>query len=200
MGSKGFDFEHPSKIMKEIAKVTPSYGGMSYARLEGGGLQWPCPTKDHPGTAILQTERFVRGKGRFTPLKYTPPAEVPDDEYPLVLTTERSLYQYHTGTMTRKVEGINVLRGEELVEMNPADAQALGLVSGDTVRVISRRGKVTARVHVTPVSPPGVLCMTFHFAESPTNVLTNPATDPVAKIPEFKVCAVRVEKVASATA
>jgi len=197
MGGKGFDFDHPSHIMEELTRLTPSYMGITYDRLENGGLQWPCPAKEHPGTPILHTESFVRGKGRFTPLEYKPPAELPDDKYPLVLTTERSLYQYHTGTLTRKVEGLNVLQSEELVEMNPADAKAPGITDGEKVKVISRRGETTARVKITPISPPGVLCMTFHFAESPTNILTNPAVDPVAKIPELKVCAVRVEKVPS---
>ena len=128
------------------------------------------------------------------PLEYKPPAETPDREYPLVLTTECSLYHYHTGTMTRKVAGLNILRPTELVEMNPADAAALGLADGETVRVISRRGQITAKAEVTEKSPPGVVSMTFHFAESPTNVITNPALDPVAKIPELKVCAVRIEK------
>ncbi len=198
MGGKGFDFDHPSRIMEEIATVTPSYGGITYARLEKGGLQWPCPAEDHPGTPILHTESFIRGKGRFMPLEYKPPAELPDDEYPFILTTERSLYQYHTGTMTRKVEGIDVIHGEELIEINPEDAKSLAIANGEKVKVISRRGEVTVRVKVTPASPQGVFCMSFHFAESPTNILTNPAVDPVAKIPELKVCAVKVEKVLSA--
>jgi len=197
MGGKGFNFAHPSKIMEEIARLTPSYGGISYRRLEKGGLQWPCPTREHPGTPILHTDMFLRGKGRFIPLEYKPPAESPDDEYPLVLTTGRSLYHYHTGTLTRKAEGLNVFHGEELVEMNPLDAKTLGLNDGDRVKVTSRRGEVIARVKITPASPPGVVFMTFHFAESPTNILTNPAVDPVAKIPELKVCAVRVEKALS---
>jgi len=197
MGGKDFGFDHPSQIMEEIAYLTPSYGGITYERLEEGGLQWPCATKDDPGTPILHTDVFSRGKGRFIPLGYKPPAESPDEQYPLILTTERSLYQYHTGTMTRKVKGLNVLRGEELVEMNPRDAEALRVADGEKVRVISRRGEVIASVKVTPVSPPGVLSMTFHFTESPTNILANPAVDPIAKIPELKVCAVRVEKIPS---
>jgi len=194
MGTKGFDFEHPSQIMDEIASLTPSYGGISYSRLEKGGLQWPCPTPEHPGTPILHTELFTRGKGRFTPLEYKPPAELPDDEYPLILTTERSPYHFHTGTMTRKVKGLNTLRGEELVEINPSDASTLGIADGDMVKVTSRRGQIEAKARVTDVSPVGVISMDFHFAESPVNVLTNPALDPVSKIPELKVCAVRVEK------
>ncbi len=192
--AKGFDFEHPSQIMEEIARLTPSYGGISYERLEKEGLQWPCPTPEHPGTKFLHAETFTRGKGRFCPLEYKPPAELPDEEYPLILTTERSLYQYHTGTMTRKVKGLNTLRGEELVEINPADAAELGIADGEIVRVVSRRGEVTGRAKLTEILPPRVVCMSFHFAESPTNVLTNPALDPISKIPELKVCAVRVEK------
>jgi len=128
-------------------------------------------------------------------LEYKPAAELPDDEYPLLLTTERSLYHYHTGSITRKVEGLNTLRTNEWVEMNPKDASALGITDAETVKVISRRGEITSRVKVTDTSPPGVISMTFHFAESPTNVITSPALDPVAKIPEAKVCAVRVEKI-----
>jgi predicted molibdopterin-dependent oxidoreductase YjgC len=195
MGAKGFDFKDASQIMDEIASVTPSYGGISYKRLEKGGLQWPCPTPEHPGTPILHTQQFTRGKGQFIPLEYKPPVELPDKKYPLVLTTGRSLYHFHTGTMTRKVAGLNVLRKEGEVEINPADAASLGIADGDSVKVASRRGEVVAKANVTEISPEGVVFMTFHFAESPANRLTNPALDPVAKIPEYKVCAVRVEKV-----
>lgn len=195
MGGKGFNFESPSQIMEEISKLTPSYGGISYERLEIGRIQWPCPTKDHPGTAILHTEKFARGKGKFVPLEYKSPAELPDDEYPLLLTSERSLYHFHTGTMTRKVSGLNVLDGECMVEINPKDASKLDISDGEIVKVISRRGAVTAKTKVTEVSPSNVVSMNFHFAESPTNQLTNPALDPVAKIPEFKVCAVKLEKI-----
>jgi formate dehydrogenase alpha subunit len=194
MGSKGFDFENPSQIMDEIARLTPSYGGVSFARLEDGGLQWPCPTEEHPGTPILHSQLFTRGKGQFVPLEYKPSKELPDEEYPLILTTGRSLFHWHTGTMTRKVKGLNTFMGEELVEINPEDASALGVVDGEKIKVISRRGEVVAKARVTEVSPVGVVFMTFHFAESSGNVLTNPVLDPVAKIPEYKVCAVRVEK------
>ena len=196
IGAKGFDFENPSQIMNEIADVTPSYGGISFNRLDTGSLQWPCPTEDHPGTTILHTSLFSRGKGHFVPLAYKPSLELPDAEYPLVLTTNRSLFHYHTGTMTRKVKGLNIFRSEELVAMHPEDAKALGVEDGEMVRVISRRGKVTAKVSVTESAPPGTIAMTFHFAETPTNELTNPALDPVAKIPELKVAAVRVEPAA----
>jgi len=196
MGARGFEFEHPSQIMGEIASLTPSYGGMSYSRLDDCGLQWPCPTPDHPGTPTLHTHLFAirGGRGRFMPLEYKPSMELPDDDYPLLLTTGRSLYHFHTGTMTRKVAGLNMLRPEELVEINPRDALALEVTDGEMVRVTSRRGEVTAKAKVTETSPPGVVFMTFHFAESPTNVLTNPVLDPPSKIPEYKVCAVKVEK------
>jgi formate dehydrogenase alpha subunit len=194
MGGKGFAFNSPSEIMDEIAQLTPAYGGISYRRLEEGGLQWPCPTEEHPGTPILHTMLFSRGKGHFVPLEYRPPAELPDDDYPLILTTGRSLFHFHTGTMSRKVKGLNVFKNEEQVEMNPRDAAALGVADGDMVRVVSRRGAVVAKACLTDDSPAGVVFMTFHFAESPTNRLTNPALDPVAKIPEYKVSAVRIEK------
>ncbi len=195
MCDKDFDFENPSEIMEEIARLTPSYGGVTYERLEECGLQWPCPTKDHPGTPILHVGRFVCGLGKFAPLQYKPPAELPDKEYPLVLTTGRNLYHYHTGTMTRKVAGLNTIEPEGVIEINPADASSLKIKDGDKVKVISRRGEVAAKAKITEKSPPKVVYMTFHFAESAANLLTNTALDPVAKIPEFKVCAVRIERV-----
>ena len=194
LGAKGFDFKRPAQVMDEISRVTPSYGGISYRRLEKCGLQWPCPTKDHPGTPILHVDRFVRGLGKFTPLEYKPPAELPDEEYPLILTTGRSLYHFHTGTMTRKVAGLNAIEPEGTVEINPVDASSLKIAEGDRVKVVSRRGEVISKAKVTEQSPPNVVFMAFHFAESAANILTNPALDPVSKIPEFKVCAVRMEK------
>jgi formate dehydrogenase alpha subunit len=194
MGAQNFNFEHPTEVMNEIAMLTPSYGGVTYERLEECGLQWPCPTQDHPGTPILHVGRFVCGLGKLTPLQYKPPAELPDEEYPLILTTGRSPYHFHTGTMTRKVAGLNTLDPEGIIEISQADASSLKIKDGERVRVVSRRGEVAARAKVTDKSPPKVVFMTFHFAESATNILTNTALDPIAKIPEFKVCAVRVEK------
>jgi len=194
MGLKGFDFRSASEIMDELASLTPAYGGISYERLEEGGLQWPCPTPDHPGTPTLHVGIFTRGRGHFVPLEYRESAELPDEEYPLLLTTGRSLYHFHTGTMSRRVGGLNDLLSENLVDINPADAEKLGIAHGDMVRVTSRRGSITARANVTGVSAEGVVYMNFHFAESPANILTNPVYDPVAKIPEYKVCAVRIEK------
>jgi formate dehydrogenase alpha subunit len=194
MGGRGFSFEYPAEILEEIARLTPAYGGITYERLEKGGLQWPCPTPEHPGTPILHTELFTRGRGHFVPLEFKPPKELPDRDYPLVLTTKRSLFHFHTGSMTRRVKGLTTLLGEELVEINPSDASTLGIADGEMVKVISRRGQVVAKAKVTEATPAGVVSMDFHFGESPVNVLTNPALDPISKIPEFKVCAVRVEK------
>jgi formate dehydrogenase alpha subunit len=195
MKAKGFEYNSPVDIMKEIADLTPSYGGITYERLEKGGLQWPCPTEDHPGLQFLHEDMFSRGKGRFAAVTYKPPQELPDASYPLMLTTGRILFHYHTGSMTRRSRGLEDMSKEELAEINPKDAQALGIKDGDRIQIASRRGKVQAKAKVTDSAQPGVVFMTFHFAESATNLLTNPALDPVSKIPELKVCAVRVEKV-----
>jgi formate dehydrogenase major subunit len=196
MGADGFDFEDESQIMQEIASVTPSYAGISYDRLEGGGLQWPCPSQDHPGTPTLHVEQFgtPSGKAQFMPLSFRDSAELPDDEYPFLLTTDRSLFHYHTGSMTRRVDGLEQLDSEEFLKINPKDAASLGLEDNEMVQIASRRGQTQAKTKVTKICPPGLVSMTFHFAESPTNVLTSPALDPVAKIPETKVCAVKLEK------
>jgi len=197
MGAHGFDFEHPSEIMDEIAAVSPIYGGISYERIEAGGLQWPCRDADDPGTKYLHKGKFARsnGKGQFVPLTYKQSAEIANDEYPLILTTDRSLYHYHSATMTRRVEGLEQLDRNEWLKLSPADAAQFGIEDGEWVEVYSRRGKVKVRAQVTDICPSGVCSMTFHFHESPTNEITNPALDPVAKIPETKVTAVRVEKI-----
>lgn len=197
MGSAGFDFSHPKEVMEEIASLTPSYGGVTYERIDREGIQWPCPTPDHPGTPILHTEKFptAGGRAKLVPLSYRASEELPDDEYPLLLTTDRSLFHYHTGTMTRKVAGLEALDGQERLKINPRDASSLGIADGDMVEVASRRGKVTARSALTDICPPGVVSMTFHFSETPTNVLTSASLDPVAKTPETKVCAVKVAAV-----
>jgi formate dehydrogenase alpha subunit len=185
--------EPSAAIMAELAGLTPIYGGISHERLGTGGLQWPCPTPEHPGTAYLHQGTFTRGKGLFHAVAYRPPAEETDAAYPLVLTTGRMLWHYHTGTMSRRVEGLDALRPAGVVEVNPADAERLGVAHGGLARVSSRRGTVVAACEVTPRSPAGTVFMTFHFREAAANVLTNDALDPVARIPEYKVCAVRVE-------
>jgi predicted molibdopterin-dependent oxidoreductase YjgC len=197
MGSAGFDFADPREIMVEIAAVTPSYGGILYERLENGGLQWPCPTPEHPGTPFLHSQRFptASGKAKFLPLEYRPSAELPDTQYPWLLTTDRSLFHYHTGTMTLRVDGLKALSGQEFLKIHPEDAARLEIGDGQWVQVSSRRGKLVVQTRLTDSCPPGVVSLTFHFPDTPTNVLTHAALDPVAKIPETKVCAVQIEKV-----
>jgi len=194
---KPFSYKTPAEIMNEIAKLTPSYGGINYGRIETSGIPWPCPDTAHQGTPYLHKDKFARGKGKFSVLEYKPSMELPDENYPFVLTTGRSLFHWHTGTMTRKVDDLNEIRDREYVEINPVDAQTLGVKDGETVEVSSRRGAVKVETKVTEISAPGVVFMTFHFKETPTNLLTNPALDPVAKIPELKVCAVKISKAGS---
>lgn len=189
-------YEGPDHIFQEIAQLTPAYAGISYQRLEQeGGLQWPCPSADHPGTLYLHEGQFSRGKGLFTPVEYLPPAEETDQEYPLVLTTGRNLYHYHTGSMTRQSKPLNAFKPEEFAQISREDADRLGIKNGDLVKVSSRRGEVEVKADVTEVVPTGVIFMTFHYHEVPVNVLTNNQVDPIAKIPELKVCAVKLEKV-----
>jgi formate dehydrogenase major subunit len=197
---QAWSYRSPAAIFDEMAALTPQYAGMSHHRLEGDGLQWPCPTSDHPGTPYLHRERFTRGLGKFHPVPFRPPAEMPDQEYPFVLTTGRSLYQYHSGTMTRRSKAIEKRKGRATVEISPADAAALGIADGETVRLTSRRGTLEVPAEVTERTAPGIVFMPFHYREAAANLLTNDALDPVAKIPELKVCAVRVEKVGAAEA
>jgi len=189
-----WNYEAAEQIMQEIASVTPSYAGITYARIDKKGLQWPIPTKDHPGTPILHTEKFTRGKGLFSPVEHQEPAENPDAQFPFTLTTGRILQHYHTRSLTGRVAGLDQLAPEERVELHPDDAARLGVNDGDWLRVSSRRGQVEARAWVTDRVGHGVVFMTFHYADALTNALTNTAVDPVAKIPELKVCAVKVEK------
>ncbi len=191
----GYPMEYASAeaIMEEIRTVTPSYAGITYERIEKEGIQWPCPNTDHPGTRFLHKDRFSRGRGLFHAIEYIPPAELPDDEYPMLLSTGRVLYQYHTGTMTRLGKGTTERYPESLAEIHPSDAAKLGIEDGQRVRVTSRRGTVEAKAKITGRSDQGMVFMNFHFHEAAVNLLTNPALDPVAKIPEYKVCAVRVE-------
>jgi formate dehydrogenase alpha subunit len=195
MDAKGFDFENPEQIMEEIRQLTPSYGGITYERIRPLGIQWPCPDLKHSGTPYLYPEKFAtpNGLGQFTPVTYSPPAEVTSREYPLILTTRRSIFHYH-GTLSRKVDGLNALRGEEQVEINPVDAAALDIEGGEIVKVISRRGMVRAKAKISKMTPAGVVSMTFHYSETRTNILTHAALDPIAKIPELKVCAVKIER------
>lgn len=179
----------------EISALAPLFGGIKFHRMERNGVQWPAPTEDHPGTTCMHRDgRFTCGKGRFAALEWTPPDEVPDDEYPFVLSTGRRLYHYHTRTQTGRCEGLNDLLGEETADISATDALALGIVQGEKIRVVSRRGKVNVAARITDQVPPGLVWMGFHFRESCANWLTNPATDPVSRTSEFKACAVRLEK------
>jgi formate dehydrogenase alpha subunit len=193
----GYDksYRNAGEIMEEIAAITPSYGGISYARLENETLQWPCSTADHPGTRFLHSGKFARGLGLFKPWEFKPSAELPCADYPLILTTGRILYHYHTKTMTGKVDGLNNLFPESFIEINPATAGRLGVRDGEKVSVATRRGEVKATARLTDKVKESVIFMPFHFADGPANALTNPVLDPIAKIPEYKSCAARVAKI-----
>jgi len=189
----------PQGVMEEIAALTPSYGGISYGRLKGDGLHWPCPHKNHPGTPILHQDRFSRGRGLFSPVIHQEPPEKPSKKYPFTLTTGRLLYQYHTGTMTRRCEGLEFLAPACLAEVNPADALKLGLAEGDPVLLSSRRGQIVAQAKITERVPPETVFVPFHYAEAVANKLTMAAPlDPASKIPGYKVCAVNLEKIKAA--
>ena len=193
----GYDkkYGNAAEIMDEAASVTPQYGGISHARLENeGGLQWPCPNEEHPGTGFLHKDRFAKGLGTFFAIDHKDPAEMPDAEYPLYLTTGRLLYQYHSGTMSRRAAGLTEKAPECLVELAAADAAKYGIAAGDQVKIRTRRGEITARANISTKASPGTVFIPFHFAEASANKLTNAALDPVSKIPEYKVCAVQIEK------
>jgi formate dehydrogenase alpha subunit len=187
-------YADPSQIMEEIAQVTPSYGGIHYDRIEEEGLHWPCLNREDPGTPYLHKNQFSRGKGLFHAVTYLPPAELPDEEYPYMLTTGRSYVHYHTGTMSRKSPSLNKEVQEGYVEINPREAKKLRISQGDRIKVRSRRGEIEIKADLSERVERGTVYIPFHFAESAANVLTNPAVDPIAKIPEYKVCAVRIEK------
>ena len=189
-------YSDTSAIMDEINALAPSYGGITHARLESGErLQWPCPSREHKGTPILHVGKFARGMGKFNPTEYSPPAEEPSDDFPMVMSTGRVLYHWHGGQMTRRVEGIMEAYGEALVEVNPDDAAKMGINGKKTVRISSRRGSIEAKAWVTDRVPPGMVYANFHFPEASANELTQAVLDPIAKIPEFKVTAVKVELV-----
>lgn len=187
-------YDGPEQVFDEMTSLTPSYGGMTYERLEGQGLQWPCPTPDHPGTPVLHVGKIARGKGLFHAIDFKPPAEIVDDEYPFWLSTGRVFAHYHTGTMTRNSPTLDSEIKEGLLELNEEDAAELSVKEGDVVKISSRRGEIEAKAHVTKRVGKGSVFMPFHFIESCANILTNPAHDPICKIPELKVCAVNVVK------
>jgi len=192
----GWDYASPKEVMDEIAAVTPIYGGVSYERLEAlNFLQWPVPTPDHPGTPYLHKGKFSRGLGKFNPVEWKPADEEPDVDYPFTLTTGRIMFHFHTGTMTRRSEKLDKEVPEAYAEINPADAGLLEIQQGAKMRLVSRRGEIELKARITPRVPEKVVFVPFHFAEARANVLTPLTIDPVAGIPEYKVSAVRVEKI-----
>lgn len=194
LGSKGFAYSSSQEILAEMAGLTPIYGGIFYERLDRGEiLAWPCPSRDHPGTKFLHAGTFSRGKGRFSAIDHREPPEAPDAAYPFVLTTGRIIFQYHTGTLTRRIPALDREAPKAVVEINPQDAKRLGIGQGQRVTVESRRGAIQVDALVTERVAPGVVFMSFHFAEAAANVLTTREVDPEAKIPELKVCAVRIQ-------
>jgi formate dehydrogenase alpha subunit len=189
--SAGWDYTHPSEILEEVGRVVPEYAGVKYERIEKVGLQTPVLNENHPGTPYLFEKTFPRGRGRFTPLEFVPSAELPDDEYPFILTTGRVLEHWHGGTMTRH-SALDQLYPQALVQISSIDAEELGIADGQPVQVVSRRGAIVLRAVVKDKTTPGIVFIPFHFAEAAANLLTNDALDPQAKIPEFKACAVQV--------
>ncbi|EHP85773.1 formate dehydrogenase, alpha subunit [Methanotorris formicicus Mc-S-70] len=191
-----FNYNSPREIFEEIRKVTPQYAGITYERLGVEGIPWPCKDENHPGTPILHTEKFLTpdGLGVIFPIEYEDPGELPDNEYPFILTTGRVIFHYHTGTMTRRSKHMVGEINEGFVEIHPEDAKKLGIKNNELVKVSSRRGEVIVKARITENIKKDVVFMPFHFAETTANILTNTVLDPNCKIPELKVCAVKVEK------
>lgn len=198
MNRMGYPQPHltSEEIMDEIAALTPSFGGISHRRLDKGeSIQWPCPDKNHPGTPILHIGKFARGLGWFYPAQYAESAELPDEEYPLILMTGRVLYHYNTRAMTGKTPGLMEREGKSFIEINTEDAAKLGIENGELVKATSRRGTINTTARVSDKVSPGETWMPFHFPDGNANVLTNAALDKYARIPEYKVCAIKVEKI-----
>lgn len=186
-------YDDPSQIWDEMASLSPSMAGINYARLENETLQWPCPATGHPGTPFLHTGQFTRGRGIFQPSEHIPPGELPDEEYPILLCTGRVLQHYNVTTLN--TIGIKSVWDKEMTKVNPQEAEKLGLVTGSRMKVTSRRGQVVTNVKVTDRVQPGVIWMSFHHADTPTNELTSPYVCSIAGTGEYKVCAVKLEKV-----
>lgn len=190
-----WEYKRAKDIMDEINNVTASYAGITYERLASASIQWPCPTLDHPGTPILHGAAFSRGKGLFSVAEYIPAAEQTDDQYPFILSTGRILYQYHTATMSRHSKGLVSRTPEAFMEIHPEDAKELGISSGDKIEVSSRRGTITLKAELSERVDKGVVFIPFHYSEAAVNRLTITALDPIANIPEYKVCAVNIRKI-----
>ncbi len=190
------NYNSVEEIFEEIRTVTPSYSGITYDRIAATGIPWPCPTVEHPGTPVMHKEKFSRGLGLFHAIEFKEPVELPSAEYPLILTTGRNLFHYHTGTMTRRASALNEHRPYNEVEINPKTATQLGIANGEMVKLSTRRGSIELRAHVSDIVNENVVFTTFHYKEAAANMLTNAdSLDPTAKIPEYKVSAARVEKI-----
>jgi len=187
--------DNPSKVCDEMASLTPLFSGVSFDRLEENGLQWPVYSKEHSGTPVVHLEKFTRGLGKLIPVKHKPPAEIPDNEYPFILTTGRMLFHYNTGTMTRRTGNLNREYPRNFVQINQVDAQKLWIKNKAKVLVKTRRGELEVEAELTDKIKSGVIWMPFHFSDQPTNVLTNNAFDPVCKTAEYKACAAKIEKI-----
>ena len=196
MGYK-MNYSHPEEIFNEVASLTPQYRGITYQRIEEEGLQWPVPDEEHPGTPVLHVGKFTKGKGLFIPENYTEPAEMPDEEYPMILTTIREIPQYNFGSMTRKTPEIEAICPEAFAELNPKDAESMGLGDKETVSISSKRGTVKLRTKITERSQIGTVSIPYHFAEVPVNNLTLNSLDRLSRSPQYKICSVRIEKVES---
>ena len=188
------NYESSAEIFDEMASLTPSFGGLSHARLEAGGIQWPCPSRDHPGTQFLHQGKFTRGRGLFSAIHFRPPEELPDADYPYLLTTGRRYAHYHTRTMTGRCSKLDKEFPEPFAQINHLDARQFGLEEGDVIKVTSRRGEITTPVRPGDIVPQGAIFMDFHFAKSNPNELLGTSLDPVSKTPDYKVCAVKIEK------
>jgi len=187
------EYDSPAQVLEEFGKLWPALAGITYDRIETTGLAWPCPAKDHPGTEYLYKDGFTKGKVPFVAVVFNPPAEVTNEEYPFILTTGRNLFQYHSGSMTRRVRQIEKHAGEAYVELNPADGKRLGILNNEIIKVRSRRGVIDIKARLSRRVSEGVVFIPMHYREAAANVITNDALDPVVKIPELKVCAVRIE-------
>jgi formate dehydrogenase major subunit len=192
-----FDFSAPGEIFEEIRRVVPPYKGLTYERIENtlGGIQWPVPSEDHPGTPTFFTQKFNTpdGLGHLQVVNFKPPAELTDEEYPFILTTGRSIFHYHTGTMSRRTPTLHAEVPKNYCQINPKDAAEKHILEGTRVSLSTRRGTIEAKAQVTDDVPEGLVFLPFHFHESCANAITNPALDPACGMPEYKFCAVKVE-------
>ena len=200
LGQPGvLEFQSPADVYAEMASMCDKFSGISHDRIDAqGGLQWPCPTPEHPGTPTLHGDGPLRGKVAFQSTFYRPSDELPDEEYPLLLSTGRTLYHYNAATQTRRSSGAMARQPGNFIEMHRKDAKIRGLADGDPVRVSSRRGTVVAKVNISPRMRRGCVWMPLHFPESNTNRLTNDAGDPTTATAEYKVCAVTIEPIDTA--